>query len=53
MQDMKLEYICIDEFKKDIYSYYSEIFPDEERKSLELLKSSYEKRIYKNCKNTI
>ena len=55
MQDIKLKDIGIDEFKKDVYSYYLEIFPEEERKPIELLQSSYEKEyttiieiLYKN-----
>lgn len=43
MEDIKLKDISIDEFKKDVYSYYLEIFPEDERKSIELLQSSYEK----------
>lgn len=52
MEDMKLEDIGIDDFKKEVYSYYLEIFPEDERKPLELIQSSYEKRIYKNYKNS-
>lgn len=55
MEDMKLKDIGIDEFKEDIYSYYLKIFPEDERKPLELLQSSYEKHytriieiLYKN-----
>lgn len=55
MKDMKLKDIDINEFKKEIYSYYLAIFPEDERKSLELLHSSYEKHytriieiLYKN-----
>lgn len=55
MKDIKLKEIGIDEFKKDIYSYYLEIFPEDERKPIELLQSSYEKKyttimeiLYKN-----
>lgn len=55
MEDMKLKDIGIDEFKKDVYSYYLEIFPEDERKPIELLQSSYEKHytriieiLYKN-----
>lgn len=43
MEDMKLKNIDIDKFKNEVYSYYLEIFPQDERKSLELLKLSYEK----------
>lgn len=43
MEDIKLKDIGIDEFKKDVYSYYLEIFPEDERKPIELLHSSYEK----------
>lgn len=52
---MELKDIDIEKFKKEVYSYYLEIFPEDERKPLELIKSSYEKHytkiieiIYKN-----
>ena len=55
MEDMKLKDIGIDKFKKEVYSYYLKIFPEDERKPLELLQSSYEKHytriieiLYKN-----
>lgn len=55
MEDMKLKDIGIDKFKEDVYSYYLKIFPEDERKPLELLQSSYEKHytriieiLYKN-----
>lgn len=55
MEDMKLKDIGIDKFKEDIYSQYLKIFPEDERKPLELLQSSYEKHytriieiLYKN-----
>lgn len=48
---MNLKYISIEEFKEKVYFYYLDIFPKEERKTLELIQSSYEKRIYKNYKN--
>lgn len=55
MEDMELRNIDIDKFKKEVYSYYLEIFPEDERKPLELIKSSYEKHytniieiLYKN-----
>ena len=55
MEDMKLKDIDIDKFEKEIYTYYLDIFPDDERKPLELLHSSYEKHytriieiLYKN-----
>lgn len=47
MEDMKLKDISIDEFKKEIYSYYLEIFPEDERKTLELIQSSCEKKYTK------
>lgn len=43
MGDIKLKNIDINEFKNEIYRYYLEIFPKEERKPLELIQSSYEK----------
>ena len=41
MEDIELKNIDIDEFKKYIYSYYLDIFPENERKPLKLIKSSY------------
>lgn len=43
MGDIKLKNIDINKFKNEIYRYYLEIFPKEERKPLELIQSSYEK----------
>lgn len=55
MDDVKLKDINIDEFKKEVYSYYLEIFPEDERKPLELLYSSYERHYTRMieilCKN--
>ncbi len=55
MEDIKLKDINIDKFKKELYSYYLDIFPEDERKPIELLHSSYEKHytriieiLYKN-----
>ena len=45
MEDIKLKYINISEFEKEVYSYYLDIFPEEERKPLQLIKSSYERKI--------
>lgn len=47
MEDMKLKYIDIDEFKKEVYPYYLEIFPKDERKPVELIQSSYKKQYTK------
>lgn len=47
MEDIKLKDIDIDEFKKEIYQYYLDIFPEDERKSIELIQSSYEKQYTK------
>ena len=47
MEDMKLKDIDIDKFEKEVYTYYLAIFPDDERKPLELLHSSYEKHYTK------
>lgn len=41
--NIELVNIGIDEFKEVLYSYYLEIFPREERKPLELIKSTYNK----------
>lgn len=43
MKDVKLKDISIDEFEKELYLYYLDIFPEDERKPLELLHSSYKK----------
>ena len=32
----------MEEYEKEVYSYYLDIFPEDERKSLKLIKSSYE-----------
>lgn len=57
MEDIKLKDISIEKFEKELYSYYLDIFPKDERKSLELLHSSYERHytriieiLYKNEK---
>ena len=47
VEDMKLKDIDIYEFKKEVYSYYLDIFPEDERKPLELLQSSYERHYTK------
>lgn len=44
LENIELKYIDIDEFKKEVYSYYLEIFPEDERKSLEHIQSSYNKQ---------
>ena len=41
MKDMELKDIGIHEFEKEIYPYYLEIFPKDERKTLGLLKSLF------------
>jgi len=43
MKDIYLKHIDIKEFKEEVYQYYLDIFPEEERKPLELIQSSYEK----------
>lgn len=47
MEDIKLKNIDINKFKKEVYSYYLELFPEDERKSLELLCLAYERRYTK------
>ena len=47
MEDTKLKNIDINKFKKEVYSYYLELFPEDERKSLELLCLAYERRYTK------
>lgn len=32
MENLELKYINIEEFEKDLYSYYLNIFPTDERK---------------------
>lgn len=49
-ENINLKYIDINEFKDEIYKYYLTIFPEDERKSLELLKSSYERHYTKIMK---
>lgn len=49
---MKLESITIEEFKKEIYLYYLEIFPEEERKSLREIKRAYKNGYMKLIKIT-
>lgn len=57
MGDIKLKNIDIDEFKKELYSYYLDTFPESERKPIELIYSSYEKNYTRIieilCKNEI
>lgn len=50
MDDINLKYIDINDFKKEIYQYYLGIFPEEERKPLELLQSSYDRQYTKIIK---
>ncbi len=47
MEDIKLKYIGINEFKKEVYSYYLKIFPEDERKPIELIQSVYKKQYIK------
>lgn len=47
MEDIKLKYINIQEFKKEVCEYYIEIFPEEERKPIKWLETSYEKKCTK------
>lgn len=44
---IELKNVGIDEFENDVYSYYLDIFPEDERKPLKLIKSSYEKNYTK------
>lgn len=44
MEGLKLEYIYINQFEKEVYPYYLKIFPEAERKPLKLIKSSCEKK---------
>lgn len=47
MEDVKLKYIDINEFKGKIYPYYLEIFSEKERKPFKLIQKSYEKQYTK------
>lgn len=47
MEDIELKDISITEFEKEVYSYYLQIFPEDERKPLELIQSSCEKKYTK------
>lgn len=42
---MELININFKEFKEEVYQKYIEIFPEEERKSLETMKKNYNKKI--------
>lgn len=42
MESIELKEIDLNEFEKNIYSYYEEIFPDDERKPLSIIRKSYE-----------
>ena len=53
MENIKLKYIDINEFKNDMYNYYLDIFPEVERKSLDLIQLAYERRVHKDYKNPI
>ncbi|MCI8291721.1 MAG: GNAT family N-acetyltransferase, partial [Clostridia bacterium] len=50
MEDITLEHITIEEFKKEIYSYYLEIFPEEERKTIKQIETGYRKGYVKIIK---
>lgn len=43
IENIKLQKIDINKFENQVYSYYTEIFPDEERKPLRTIRTSYEK----------
>ena len=47
MENLELKYINIEEFEKDLYSYYLNIFPTDERKTLESISLSYKKNYTK------
>ena len=47
MKDLKLKYIDISQFEKEVYPYYIEIFPEEERKPLNIIQSAYVKQYMK------
>lgn len=43
LDSISLDNINIEEFEKSLYSYYFDIFPEDERKPLELIKFSFNK----------
>ena len=47
MENLELKYINIEEFEKNLYSYYLNIFPADERKTLESISLSYKKNYTK------
>lgn len=50
MEDIILEPITIEEFKQEIYPYYLEIFPEEERKPVKQIEAGYRKGYVKIIK---
>lgn len=42
MESIKLKEIDLNEFENNMYSYYEEIFPDDERKPLSVIRKIYE-----------
>ena len=50
MGEIELEKINFDIFKKDVYKYYNEIFPENEKKPLDMLQNSYENNYEKFTK---
>lgn len=50
MEDIRLEHITIEEFKKVVYPYYLAIFPEEERKSFRKIQEAYKKGYVKIIK---
>lgn len=47
---LKVEPIDLKEFKKNLYSYYIELFPEEERQPIKILKKLYKKGMEKILK---
>lgn len=47
MEDINLKEIDAKQFKEELSQYYLEIFPEEERKPIELIESSYERHFTK------
>lgn len=50
MENIQLENITIEQFKEKIYSYYLEIFPEEERKTIKQIETGYRKGYVKIIK---
>ena len=50
MGEIELKNIDFNEFEKDVYKHYDEIFPEDEKKPLDMLQNSYENNYEKFTK---